>query len=220
MPASLLERNAADTADLLRALPATLDEPFARAVTLLADALNAGGKLLVCGNGGSAGDAMHLATEFVCRFVADRQPYPAVCLNASGGDLTAIVNDYHFEELFARQVRAFGQPGDVLIVLTTSGKSPNIRRALQAAAERGVASLAFLGRGGGACRGLATVEILVPGPETMPTARIQEAHKLLLHSVCEGVEERLQPDQAPPIDKTPFPPTVPAHAARPRRRRR
>ena len=176
---------------LFRALPDAVAEPFGRAVALVADALNAGHKLLVCGNGGSAGDAMHLATEFVCRFVADRRPYPAVCLNASGGDLTAIVNDYHFEELFARQVWAYGQPGDVLIVLTTSGRSPNVRRALETAVERGVSTLAFLGRGGDACRGLATVELLVPGPVTMPTAHIQEAHKLLLHSLCEAVEERL-----------------------------
>lgn len=191
MTASLLERNAAASADLLRALPATLNAPLERATTLVADALNAGGKLLVCGNGGSAGDAMHLATEFVCRFAADRRPYPALCLNASGGDLTAIVNDYHFEELFARQVWAYGQPGDVLIVLTTSGKSSNVLRALQTANERGINSVAFLGRGGGSCLGMATVEMLVPGPETMPTARIQEAHKLLLHTLCEGVEERL-----------------------------
>ena len=191
MSASLLQRNADTTAELLRALPETLDEPFGRAVTLVADALNAGRKLLVCGNGGSAGDAMHLATEFVCRFAADRRPYPALCLNSSGGDLTAIVNDYHFEELFARQVWAFGQPGDVLVILTTSGKSTNVLRALQTAAEWGLMSLAFLGRGGGSCRGVATVELLVPGPGTMPTARIQEAHKLLLHSLCEAVEERL-----------------------------
>lgn len=190
-PHTFLERNAAAAVALFRALPDAVAEPFGRAVALVADALNAGHKLLVCGNGGSAGDAMHLATEFVCRFMADRRPYPAVCLNANGGDLTAIVNDYHFEELFARQVWAFGQPGDVLVVLTTSGRSPNIRRALETAAERGVSSLAFLGRGGGACRGLGTVELLVPGPETMPTAHVQEAHKLLLHSLCEAVEERL-----------------------------
>ena len=191
MSPSLLQRNADAAADLFRALPATLDEPFGRAVTLVADTLNAGRKLLVCGNGGSAADAMHLATEFVCRYAADRRPYPALCLSGSGGDLTAIVNDYHFEELFARQVWAYGQPGDVLVVLTTSGKSANVRRALQTARERGLASLAFLGRGGGPCLGLATVELLVPGPETMPTARIQEAHKLLLHCLCEAVEERL-----------------------------
>lgn len=190
-PTHCLERNAADTADLLRTLPTALGEPFGRAVALVADALARGRKLLVGGNGGSAADAMHLATEFVCRFVADRRPYPALCLNSNGGDLTAIVNDYRFEETFARQVDAFGQPGDVLVVFTTSGNSPNVLRALQAAATRDVRSVAFLGRGGGACRGLATVELLVPGPATMPTARIQEAHKLLLHSLCEAVEERL-----------------------------
>ena len=151
-------------------------EPMQEAAEMTLSALRAGHKLLICGNGGSAADAMHLATEFVCRFSKDRDPYPALCLNVSGGDMTAIGNDYDYGEIFARQVRAFGKPGDIFIPFTTSGRSKNIRLALVAANEIGMKSVAFLGRDGGDCTGLATVEFLVQGADT---ARIQEAQKLL-----------------------------------------
>lgn len=167
---------------------AALEPQLDRAAEFAADALTHGKKLLACGNGGSAADAAHLATEFVCRYKDDRRPYPALCLNVSGSDLTAIGNDYDFRDAFSRQVHAFGQPGDVLIVFTTSGQSENIRRALATAKERRLHTIAFLGRDGGACRGLADVELLVPGTLS---ARIQEAHKLLLHTMCEMVEQVL-----------------------------
>jgi D-sedoheptulose 7-phosphate isomerase len=158
------------------------------AAAVVADALAAGHKLLVCGNGGSAADAMHLATEFVCRFMHDRPALPAICLTANGADLTAIGNDYAFEQAFSRQVEAFGRPGDVLIVFSSSGRSQNLRLALEAASARSVRSVAFLGKGGGFCAGLADVDLIVPGDVT---ARIQEAQKLLLHTLCELVEARL-----------------------------
>lgn len=160
-----------------------------RAAKLIADALTSGHKLLLCGNGGSAADASHMATEFVVRFVNDRNPYPALALVESGPTLTAILNDYPPELVFSRQVQAFARPGDVLIALTTSGKSRNVLLALQAARERGIHSIAMLGRDGGACRNIATIDLIVPGQET---ARIQEAHKVLIHALCEMVEPALQ----------------------------
>ena len=128
---SLLRRNVDEAAVTLQSLLA-LEGEVERAAELMAAALAAGHKLLTCGNGGSAADAMHLATEMVVRFDQDRRPYPALCLAASAGDLTAIANDYAFTEVFARQVEAFGQPGDVLVAISTSGRSENVRRAIPA----------------------------------------------------------------------------------------
>jgi phosphoheptose isomerase len=158
------------------------------AAAIIAGALLSGHKLLACGNGGSAADASHLTTEFVGRFDRERRAYPAISFTAHGGDLTAIGNDYSFADLFARQVQAYGTPGDALAVFTTSGNSENIFRALVAAKALGVKTIAFLGRDGGDCAGLADVELLVAGKLT---ARIQEGHKFLLHTICELVEERL-----------------------------
>jgi len=155
---------------------------------LLRSALLSRHKVLTCGNGGSAADSSHLASEFACRFISDRRPFPAIGLAADGSLLTATANDYAFEEVFARQVQAFGQPGDVLVAITTSGKSRNVERALEQAKDLGLKSIALLGRDGGACRGLATVEILVAH---QVTARIQEAHKVIIHLLCELVEPYL-----------------------------
>jgi phosphoheptose isomerase len=166
-----------------------LDTQVARAADLIEQCLREGNKLLVCGNGGSAADASHFATEFVVRFMKDRPAYPAICLAGDGGLLTAAGNDYGFDEIFARQVAAFGRPGDVLICLTTSGKSKNIERALQEAKTRRLKTVAFLGRDGGSTIGMADLDLLVRGEST---ARIQEAHQLLLHVLCEVVEARLK----------------------------
>ena len=165
-----------------------LDAQLAKAADLIEQCLRAGNKLLVCGNGGSAADASHFATEFVVRFMKDRPAYPAICLAGDGGLLTAAGNDYGFDEVFARQVAAFGLPGDVLICLTTSGKSRNIERALQEAKARQLKTIAFLGRGGGSTLGMADIDLLVRSDST---ARIQEAHQLLLHVLCEISETRL-----------------------------
>ena len=127
---------------------------------MIVQCLADGHKVLACGNGGSAGDAAHLVTEFVVRSIEDRQPYSAVALTESGATLTAAGNDYGFNEVFARQVLALGKPDDVLIVFTTSGKSPNILRALEQAKEIGTQSIAFLGRDGGAAKGKATVDLI------------------------------------------------------------
>lgn len=175
-------------------LRSTLDEcrplegVLNRAATLVASTLKSGGKLLVCGNGGSAADAMHFSTEFVSKFDKDRRPYPAICLNVSGGDLTAIGNDYAYELVFARQVNAYARPGDVLVAFTSSGQSRNVLLAIEAAGAIGVKSIAFLGKGGGFTAGKADIDILAPG---IVTARIQETQKLLLHTLCELVESEL-----------------------------
>lgn len=185
-PNPSLEKNIAAVQSMLAGLH-LLSGQVDRAADVIATALLGGNKLLACGNGGSAADASHLTTEFVCRFERDRRPYPAISLATHGGDMSAIGNDYSFNELFARQVQCFGQPGDVLAAFTTSGQSENVLRALQAARECGVLSIAFLGRDGGQCAGLADVELIV---HDQATARIQEGHKILLHTICEIVEER------------------------------
>ena len=165
-----------------------LQPEVARAADFIADCLTNGNKLLICGNGGSASDAAHFATELVVRFAKDRPAYPAICFTGDGGLLTAAGNDYGFEEIFARQVAAFGLPGDLLICLTTSGKSKNVLRALEEARPRKLKTIAFLGRDGGSTIGIADVDLLVASDST---ARIQEAHQLLLHVICEAMESRL-----------------------------
>lgn len=184
---SILRETIAESVATLRSLE-QLQEPLAAAADAIERAFVSGGKLLICGNGGSAADAAHFATEFVVRFVSERPAYPAICLSNDGGTLTAASNDYGFDEVFARQVAAFGKPGDVLICLTTSGRSRNVQRALQEGRQRGLVTISMLGREGGPTRGLAEIELLVASEST---ARIQEAHKLLLHVLCEAMEERL-----------------------------
>lgn len=160
-----------------------------RAADLLAGCLLSGHKLLVCGNGGSSADASHIAAEIVGRFVEERRGYTAIALSDSPGIMTAVSNDYGFDEAFARQVEAMGRPGDVLLAITTSGNSPNVRRALEAANKLGLKSIALLGRDGGAAKGLATVEFIV---RTTVTARIQEAHQVLYHSLCGAIDPALK----------------------------
>lgn len=167
---------------------AGLEAQVEAASAIIAEAFLSGHKLLACGNGGSAADASHLTTEFVARFDRERRAYPAISLASHGGDLTAIGNDYSFADLFARQVQAYGKPDDVLAVFTTSGNSENIFRALVAAKQLKLKTIAFLGRDGGECAGMADVELSVGGKLT---ARIQEGHKFLLHTICELVDEQL-----------------------------
>ncbi len=167
---------------------AKLEPPMAEAADFVAECLRAGNKLLACGNGGSAADAADFCTEFACRFMQDRRPYPAMNLSQGGSLITATGNDYGFEEIFARQVAAFGKTGDVLVAISTSGKSANIRRALEEGKSRKLKTIALLGRDGGSCRNIADVDLIVAGDST---ARIQEAHKFLLHVLCEICEARL-----------------------------
>ena len=177
-------KEALETLETLR----DLETDFLQAVETVHQCLRNGGKLLICGNGGSAADSAHIATEFTCRFKEDRRPYPAMALSTDGGLLTAIGNDYEFQEIFSRQVWAFAKPGDVLIALSTSGKSRNVLSAIEEARRRQMKSIALLGKGGGFTAGAADIDLIV---NSGSTARIQEAHKFLLHVLCEIVESAL-----------------------------
>ena len=165
-----------------------LESQIAKAADLVANCLTGGNKVLACGNGGSAADAADFCTELACRFVEDRRPYPAINLAQGGSLITATGNDYGFQEIFARQVRAFGNSGDVLIAISTSGKSTNIQRAIEEACARKLKTIALLGRDGGSSAGIADVDLMV---KSESTARIQEAHKFILHVICEICEAQL-----------------------------
>jgi D-sedoheptulose 7-phosphate isomerase len=166
-----------------------LDPQVSSAADLIGECFHTGNKLLICGNGGSAADASHFATELVVRFAKDRRALPAICLAGDSGILTAAGNDYGFDKIFARQVAAFGQAGDVLICFTTSGNSKNVVRALEEAKARKLKTIAFLGRDGGPTLGIADIDLLVKDDST---ARIQEAHKLLIHVLCEIIEAQIE----------------------------
>jgi len=177
----------------LAALATGVAEAHAATAAEIADryaaALRAGGTLFFAGNGGSAADAQHIATEYVVRFRASRPPLRAVALTTDTSLLTACANDMGFDAVFARQVEAHGRPGDVLVLHSTSGDSPNVVRAAQSARARGVTVIAFLGRDGGRLKALADVALVVPSDHT---ARIQELHLALEHAICELVEERMR----------------------------
>lgn len=184
---TLLQRAIDDAIATTRALSG-FEEPLNQAAKLVLRCLTSGHKLLLCGNGGSASDATHLATEFLCRYCEDRRPYPAISLTANGEYMTAVCNDYHADEIFARQVWGLGHKGDLLIAFTSSGKSKNVLRALEEARKKDMESICFLGRDGGFTKGVATLDLLAPGSNT---ARIQEAQKLLFHVLCEMIEKEL-----------------------------
>ena len=152
---------------------------------LIVDTLKAGGKLLICGNGGSAAEAGHFATELVGRYASSRRSLPAIALSADGSLVTCIGNDFGFDQVFSRQVSGLAKPGDLLVVITSSGNSPNVLQALAEASKLGLKSVAFLGRGGGQAKGKATVELIIPGHSG---AAAQEAHLFLIHHFCDRVE--------------------------------
>jgi D-sedoheptulose 7-phosphate isomerase len=163
----------------------TQAELIERIATQARDTLLAGRQLLTCGNGGSATDAQHLAEELIGRYRANRRALPAVALTADTAALTCIANDFGYEQIFARQIEALARPGDLLVCFSTSGNSPNVVAAIQAARARGARSVALLGKDGGAARGLADLALVVASDDT---ARIQEAHLQVLHYICEVVE--------------------------------
>lgn len=154
----------------------------------IARCLSSGHKILLCGNGGSAADSQHLAAEFTGRFVKDRKPLAAVALSTDTSALTSIANDYGFDEVFSRQVTALGRPGDCLLAISTSGNSRNVIRAAEAARAAGIHTIGLLGRDGGKLLALCDVPLVVP---SATTARIQEAHIFIGHSLCAMVEEAL-----------------------------
>jgi D-sedoheptulose 7-phosphate isomerase len=150
--------------------------------------LKNGCKLLVCGNGGSASEAQHLVGELVGRYKGNRMAWPALALSADSAVLTCIANDFSYEDVFARQVQAFGKPGDVLVAFSTSGRSSNVLRALEIARHLKLTSIAFLGHDGGAAEGMADYSLIVPHTNT---ARIQEGHQFLMHSMMDIIEAEM-----------------------------
>jgi phosphoheptose isomerase len=166
----------------------TLENSLLGAADVCAETLRMGGKILICGNGGSAGDAQHLAGELIGRYKGDRPAWPAIALTADGAVLTCIANDYGFDAIFARQVTGLGRPGDVLIVFSTSGKSANVLLAMEAARSLQIKVIAFLGRDGGPAAALADLSLVVAHPQT---ARIQEGHQFLIHALMDAIEHRL-----------------------------
>jgi D-sedoheptulose 7-phosphate isomerase len=183
----LLPKLVSDACRTLQAL-ATQEDAFQRVAAVAVETLKSGGKILTCGNGGSAADAMHLAEELVGRFRGSRRPLPAMSLNADATLLTCIANDYGFDEVFSRQVEGLASRNDLLVCFSTSGNSRNILRALEAAKSKGVKSVALLGADGGTAKGKADLEIIIGNADS---GRVQEAHTLLLHALLEVIEREM-----------------------------
>jgi D-sedoheptulose 7-phosphate isomerase len=184
-----------DSADLKYAAAEILAKPIADAVNAVVGCITAGGKVLACGNGGSASDAQHFAAEFVGRFERERPGLAAIALTTDTSILTAVGNDYDFNSIFSKQVQALGSPGDVLLAITTSGNSANVLAAVDAAKAKDMTVIALTGRGGGKMRerlGETDVHICVPHERT---ARIQEVHILVLHCLCDAVDLQLLGEQ-------------------------
>ena len=161
------------------------------AVRMVVGAYKIGGKLVLCGNGGSAADAQHLAGEMIARFYLERKALPAIALNTNSSVVTAIGNDYEYDVIFARQVEALGNSGDVLIAISTSGNSRSVLFALDAAKNAGMRTIGFLGKGGGKCAELCEVPVIVPSDDT---PRIQECHIMIGHILCELAEQEIALD--------------------------
>jgi len=193
-----IEQQFIDSADLKYQSAQTLSKPIAAAVGALLVCVTGGGKVMACGNGGSAADAQHFAAEFVGRFERERPELGAIALSTDSSIITAIANDYNFDQIFSKQVRALGQPGDVLLAISTSGNSRNVLAAIEAAHERDLIVVALTGKGGGKIAQLlreTDVHVCVPHDRT---ARIQEVHLLVLHCLCDGVDSQLLGEQENP----------------------
>lgn len=190
-----IQQHFIDSADLKYQAAEAMSKPFAAAVQALLACVTSGGKVLACGNGGSAADAQHFAAEFVGRFERERPELGAIALTTDSSIITAIANDYSFNAIFSKQVRALGQPGDVLLAISTSGNSTNVLAAIEAAHGREMSVIALTGRGGGQMGRLlreTDVHICVPHERT---ARIQEVHLLTIHCLCDGVDTQLLGEQ-------------------------
>jgi D-sedoheptulose 7-phosphate isomerase len=182
----------ADSLEVKRRYFAEHGADISRAASMIADCFSASGKLLLCGNGGSAADAQHIAGEFINRFLPqNRRALPAIALSTDGGVLTCIANDTGFENVFARQIEALGARGDVCLAITTSGNSPNIIAAIEQARALEMKVICLLGRDGGRCAPLCDLALIVPSNDTQ---RIQETHNLIGHAICELVELILFPE--------------------------
>ncbi len=178
--------------DVAREVGTRLRPAAEAAAKAVSEAIRAGGRVLLCGNGGSAADAQHFSAELVNRFLLERAPYAAIALTTDSSILTSIANDYSYEETFSKQVEALGRPGDVLIAISTSGNAPNVVRAAEAARKRGMSVVVFTGGAtGGRLAPLATPGLLLQVASSAVTARIQEGHAMLVHAICQIAEELL-----------------------------
>ena len=192
-----IEQHFIDSADLKYQSAQALSKPVASGVQALLACVTGGGKVLACGNGGSAADAQHFAAEFVGRYERERPGLAAIALTTDSSILTALANDYDFSQVYARQVRALGQAGDLLLAISTSGNSANVLAAIDAAHERDMVVLALSGKGGGKmAQALRETDVHVCVPHER-TARIQEVHLLVLHCLCDGVDFQLLGEQDP-----------------------
>ncbi|MDH4377766.1 MAG: phosphoheptose isomerase [Ramlibacter sp.] len=190
-----IQQHFVDSADLKYQSAQTLNKPIAAAIQAVLACVTSGGKVLACGNGGSAADAQHFAAEVVGRFERERPELGAIALTTDSSILTAVANDYDFTQIFAKQVRALGQPGDVLLAITTSGNSANVLAAIEAAHSREMTVVALTGRGGGRMgQALRETDVHICVPHER-TARIQEVHLLAIHCICDGVDATLLGDQ-------------------------
>ncbi len=190
-----IQQHFIDSADLKYQAAQSLSKPISAAVQAILVCVTSGGKVLACGNGGSAADAQHFAAEFVGRFERERPELGAIALTTDTSILTAVANDYDFNQIFSRQVRALGSSGDVLLAISTSGNSGNVLAAIEAAHAREMTVVALTGRGGGKIASAlreTDVHVCVPHERT---ARIQEVHLLTLHCICDGVDSQLLGDQ-------------------------
>lgn len=188
---ALMHSHFQDSIEALHNSAAELAEPLAAAVELLFATVVNNGKILACGNGGSAADAQHFIAELVGRFERDRLPLAGIALNTDTSILTAVGNDYGFDAIFERQVAALGQTGDILVAISTSGNSPNVLRAIQVAHERDMVVIALTGKDGGKIGEIlkdTDIHLCVPHQRTM---RIQEVHIVLLHALCDGIDTLL-----------------------------
>lgn len=190
-----IEQHFIDSADLKYQSAQALSKPIGAAISAILASVTSGGKVLACGNGGSAADAQHFAAEFVGRFERERPELGAIALSTDSSILTAIANDYHYDQIFSKQVRALGQSGDVLLAITTSGNSANVLAAIEAAHERDMTVVALTGKGGGKMvQALRETDVHICVPHER-TARIQEVHLLTIHCICDGVDTQLLGDQ-------------------------
>ena len=193
-----IQQHFVDSADLKYQAAQLLSKPIADAVQAILASVTSGGKVLACGNGGSAADAQHFAAEFVGRYERERPELAALALTTDSSILTAIANDYDFTVIFSQQVRALGGAGDVLLALSTSGNSANVLAAIEAAHEREMTVVALTGKGGGKIgHALRETDVHICVPHER-TARIQEVHLLALHCICDGVDAQLLGDQETP----------------------
>ena len=191
-----IEKHFADSIEAKQAAKAVMPALVQVAAGKMVECLQAGGKILTCGNGGSAGDAQHFSSELLNRYERDRPPLAAVALTTDSSTLTSIANDFSYEEVFSKQVFALGNAGDILLAVSTSGNSPNVVAAIHEAHKKGMTVIAMTGKDGGAMASLyqpSDVELRVP---SQVTARIQEVHLVLIHALCDFIDESLFPASA------------------------